>query len=256
MKIREITQSTRTPTIQKLLKQHFDVDGTSTINSQGLVDVVGDVRLRSKLTELPVKFGHVSGYFNCDHNQLTSLTGAPHSVGGTFSCIGNQLTSLAGAPQSVGGDFRCDINQLKSLDGAPHSVDGEFSCDHNQLKSLDGAPRTMSGYFRCSNNLLTSLTGAPHSVGGDFRCYDNLLTSLAGAPASIGGEFWCNYSATLPLMRALAASSIYIYNAPPGFNDVMNRHAGLGKRGMMKCASELLTLGTKLGIDLRANCRW
>jgi hypothetical protein len=197
-----------------LLKKHFDVDGTSTINNQGLVDVIGNVSWESKLTELPVKFGHVSGEFSCGHRQLTSLTGAPHSVDGSFSCIGNQLTSLAGAPESVGGYFGCSYNQLKSLDGAPHSV------------------------------------------GSDFRCIGNPLTSLTGAPTSIGGEFYCDYTRTLPLMRALVASSIDILNAPPGFNEVMNRHAGLGKRGMMKCASELLTLGAKLGIDLRANCRW
>jgi hypothetical protein len=214
MKIREIIQPIDTPTIQELLEQHFDIFGTSTINSQGLVDVAGSVRTKSKLTELPVKFSHVSGYFNCDYTQLKSLAGAPHSVDGAFSCDHNPLTSLTGAPHSVGGDFRCTGSQL------------------------------------------TSLTGAPHSVGGDFRCYSNPLTSLAGAPASIGGEFYCTYSPTLPLMRALVASSIFICFAPQGFDEVMNRHAGQGKRGMMKCASELLTLGKTLGLDLRANCRW
>jgi hypothetical protein len=191
MKIFEIIQFT--PTIQKLLKKHFDVDGTSTINNQGLVDVVGNVSWVSKLTELPVKFGHVSGDFSCGYTQLTSLTGAPHSVG------------------------------------------GNFNCNANLLKSLDGAPQT---------------------VGSNFRCIANPLTSLTGAPTSIGGEFWCDYRPKLPLMRALVASSIDILNAPPGFTDVMNRHAGLGKRGMMKCASELLTLGKTLGLDFRANCRW
>jgi hypothetical protein len=214
MKICEITQFIDNSKIQKLLKKHFDIDGTSTINSQGLVDVVGNVRLKSKLTELPVKFGHVSGDFRCTGNQLKSLAGTPHSVGGYFNCYNNKLTSLTGAPQTVSGYFGCDYNQLESLIGAPQTVDGAFSC-----------------------------------IG-------NPLTSLTGVPASIGGEFWCYYSATLPLMRALVASSIHIFSAPQGFNEVMNRHAGLGKRGMMKCASELLTLGAKLGIDLRANCRW
>ena len=193
MKIHEIITPSDNSKIQKLLDKHFVIAGTNTINSQGLVDVVGEVSWESTLTELSVKFGHVSGW---------------------FSCGGNQLTSLIGAPESVGGEFDCSDNQLKSL------------------------------------------AGAPHSVGGDFRCTDNPLTSLAGAPLSIGGEFWCDYSATLPLMRALAASSIDIWHAPPGFTDVMNRYAGQGKRGMMKCASELLTLGKTLGLDLRANCRW
>lgn len=49
-----------------------------TINSDGSIDVAGDVDLFcEKLTELPIKFNTVSGYFNCCENQLTSLEGGP-----------------------------------------------------------------------------------------------------------------------------------------------------------------------------------
>ena len=51
--------------------------------------------------------------FNCNHNKLTSLAGAPSSVGGDFSCYRNKLTSLAGAPSSVGKDFWCMGNAIK-----------------------------------------------------------------------------------------------------------------------------------------------
>jgi hypothetical protein len=81
------------------------------------------------LTEIPVKFGEVTGYFNCSINQLASLEGAPKSVGGDFHCFNNKLTSLEGATKSVGGIFNCSYNQLTSLVGAPKSVGVLFYID-------------------------------------------------------------------------------------------------------------------------------
>ena len=87
------------------------------IRDGGTIDVDGDVNLISKgLRAIPVQFGLVSGYFDCGHNILTSLIGAPHSVGNGFSCRHNKLASLIGAPQSVSGSFYCTGNpQLKIL---------------------------------------------------------------------------------------------------------------------------------------------
>jgi hypothetical protein len=63
-----------------------------------------------KLTKLPLKFGKVTGWFDCSHNQLTSLEGCPTSVGGNFWCTNNQLTSLKGGPTIVNGHFGCGGN--------------------------------------------------------------------------------------------------------------------------------------------------
>jgi len=110
-----------------------------TINSDGSVDVDGDVDLSNKnLTKLPIKFRNVRGYFYCSTNQLTSLEGCPQSVGGAFSCHSNKLTSLEGCPKSVGGNFYCKDNQLTSLEGGPQSVGGDFDCGDNKLTSLKG----------------------------------------------------------------------------------------------------------------------
>ena len=88
-------------------------DGTWTLNSKGEVDVDGSVNMvNMKLTQIPVKFGKVSGYFDCSHNQLTSLKGSPTSVGGDFRCSNNQLTSLIGNPIFIEGYFYCYNNQL------------------------------------------------------------------------------------------------------------------------------------------------
>ena len=84
-----------------------------TINDDGSIDVVGNVNLWNKgLTELPLRFNRVSGYFDCGSNNLTSLKGCPRWVGNGFYCNRNQLTSLEFSPYYVGGYFSCSSNQL------------------------------------------------------------------------------------------------------------------------------------------------
>jgi hypothetical protein len=116
--------------IEELLKEYFDITGAPTINPDGIVDIEGHCELKTdkEVNQLPVKFGKVSGKFDCENNQLTSLEGAPQSVGSGFYCDKNQLTSLVGAPRSVGGYFDCRFNQLTSLEGAPQSVGRDFYC--------------------------------------------------------------------------------------------------------------------------------
>ena len=137
------------------------VDGSWKLNPQtGLINVDGNFWcIEQGLTDLKgVKFGKVSGSFNCYDNQLTSLVGAPKTVGRGFYCYGNQLTTLVGAPQSVSGSFYCHSNQLTSLVGAPQSVGWDFSCERNQLTSLVGAPQTVKGHFNCDDNPVTKTT--------------------------------------------------------------------------------------------------
>jgi hypothetical protein len=106
------------------------------INSEGLVDVYGGVRLLGRgLKEIPLKFGNVAGNFDCDKNQLTSLEGCPHTVGGIFDCSRNKLVNLDGCPKEVGGDFRCEDNQLTSFEGTK-SIGGYFNCYKNPLYSI------------------------------------------------------------------------------------------------------------------------
>ena len=84
-----------------------------TINPDGTIDVNGHVYLWNKgLTELPLTFNKVSGYFTCSNNQLTSLKGCPRWVGGNFYCTYNNLTSLEFGPDYVGGGFYCIYNNL------------------------------------------------------------------------------------------------------------------------------------------------
>ena len=64
---------------------------------RGLVNVDGIVNLRDReLKELPLKFGVVTGLFNCSNNNLTSLEGCPKYVGGYFSCCRNNIREFTG----------------------------------------------------------------------------------------------------------------------------------------------------------------
>jgi hypothetical protein len=84
-----------------------------TINPDGSIDVNGNVNLSYfKLTELPLTFNNVSGWFDCSNNNLTTLKGSPKWVDSTFNCSVNNLTNLEFSPDYVGIDFWCNNNNL------------------------------------------------------------------------------------------------------------------------------------------------
>ena len=149
-----------------------------TINKQGEIDINGDIEITyENIKEFPyfIQFGTIKGNFDCKHNNLISLKGAPREVKGTFDCACNDLTSLEGAPWKVGGSFDCAHNNLTSLEGAPDKIKGYFDCGCNEIKDLKGAPKVVGGYFHCGDNNLTSLKGSPKVVGGNFICRNNLV---------------------------------------------------------------------------------
>jgi len=108
----------------KLFESFEDIDSICkkyhienyTINPNGSVDVDGDVSLSNyRFAKLPLKFGRVSGYFDCSDNKLTTLEGVPSYVGGDFYCGYNKLTTLKGAPERVGGSFHCSDNPVYNI---------------------------------------------------------------------------------------------------------------------------------------------
>lgn len=73
-----------------------------------VVNVVGNVMLeRSDCKDglIPVKFGKVSGSFNCNDCGLTTLKNSPIEVGDYFCASGNKILSLEGCPKKVGIRF-------------------------------------------------------------------------------------------------------------------------------------------------------
>jgi hypothetical protein len=136
----------------------YDI-GNWSINSEGLVDVDGDVNLYNKnLTNLPFNFGHVTGNFDCASNYLTNLKGCPESVGGYFDCASNYLTNLKGCPKSVDGYFNCHANEITSLEGCPQKVGRGFYCWNNQLTTLRFAPEEVEGEVFVLPNPIADIT--------------------------------------------------------------------------------------------------
>jgi hypothetical protein len=91
-------------------KSDCGIVGDYTINESGEIDVDGDVYIsyyHTNLTELPIKYGKVTGHFKCYGNNLTTLKNCPDFVGGSFDCSENNLTSLKFAPSKVTRQFNC-----------------------------------------------------------------------------------------------------------------------------------------------------
>ena len=124
-----------------------------TINPDGSIDVYGNVFLYKKgLTELPLTFNKVTGYFDCSVNDLTTLKGSPKWVDGDFYCSwnNNKLTSLEFSPDYVGNDFYCSHSGLTDLIGSPKYIGGDFVCGHiPELINPRGCPEKMGGVLYC-----------------------------------------------------------------------------------------------------------
>jgi len=104
------------------------------INDDLTVDVDDDVNIsKENLTEIPVQFNKINGYFNCSGNKnLKSLKGCPQIGITNFHC------------------YRCDLRDLK---GVPKEIDGRFNCGGNEkLKSLKGCPQIGIIIKRMSTN--------------------------------------------------------------------------------------------------------
>ena len=101
-----------------------------------LVNVDDDVNLCKKgLTELPLKFGVVTGHFLCNSNNLTSLEGCPLRVSGSFTCRRNNLTSLEGCPKYVGRDFWCTNNNIREFTGVKY-IEEHLWCGGNPIWNI------------------------------------------------------------------------------------------------------------------------
>ncbi len=157
-----------------------------------VVNVKGSVDMEDMdLTEIPIKFGKVSGHFDCHGNKLTTLKNCPISVGGDFfDCSHNKLTSLEFAPTKA-KHFDCSWNEIPSLEFSPIKVN-IFKCGHNKLTSLNGLNMKSLYELNCNGNQLTSLEGCPTKIEGSLFCSGNELTSLNYSPKYVGINFEVN----------------------------------------------------------------
>ena len=103
---------------EKYYITNYTINDDLSIDVDGNVDIGYDIfRDIIVLDEIPIKFNKVTGWFQCDNNNLATLKNCPTYVGKNFSCDENNLTSLEHSPEFVGGSFDCYFNPLESLDG-------------------------------------------------------------------------------------------------------------------------------------------
>lgn len=147
------------------------------------------------LTEIPVQFGRVDGYFDCAGNKLTTLKGAPTIVGGFFGCNNNVLTSLEGGPQLVGGYYACSFNKLTNLIGAPGVCNDDFFCRVNKLTSLEGCPFLIKKDLYVSDNLLSIMYGLGiichdihHDISIDFLDINSWIRSNTTSTKNVSAK--------------------------------------------------------------------
>jgi len=171
------------------------------INENLVVDVDYHVDLTNrKMTKIPVKFGTVTGNFDCQFNNLTNLTNSPHHIGGYFDCSGNEIYTLIGGPDYVAGGYYCNDNNLETLDGFPTYCEVTFTAERNKLNSLIGCPQKVTcRNFDVSFNHLRTLKGGPRTTN-DFDVSHNSLTTLVGGPEEVKGTFNCTYNKLFNLL--------------------------------------------------------
>jgi len=158
----------------------------------------------------------------------------------------------------VNGPFNAHDKNLSSLAGAPEEVTGFFDVSRNRLNSLEGGPKQVGADYSCWRNNLRSLVGAPKRIGGRFEIYKNPLTSLEGMPNDIGGAVSLSYHPALPLLRTLVAPVIELSIGAEIVSldriylceTILNKYAGEGKRGAIRCQKELIAAG------FEGNAKW
>lgn len=156
--------------------EKYDIENY--VINNGLVDVNGDVFLIERgLSDLPLRFGKVSGNFNISENNITSLEGSPSTVGGNFDCSDNKLTSLEGSPSTIGGRFDCSDNYLITLEGAPSIINKSFNCRNNYLTTLKGAPTRVKNTLNFSDNKIISLEEIPLNLSS-LICSRNPIDNI------------------------------------------------------------------------------
>ena len=125
------------------------------------------------------------------------------------------------------GHFDCSANKLTSLNGAPSHVGGGFNCSYTRLTSLAGAPSHVDGYFYCSYNELTSLKDVHKhitEIKGIFYAIKNPINSHV-----------------LGLLLIKGVTKVQLDNERVA--EILNRHLGKGRVGMLMAQEELIEAG-------------
>jgi len=173
-------------------------------------------------SELPVQFAEIST-FNLRQGKLTTLKGCPRKVEKRFSVVKNPITSLEGCPESVRWVFEIRETEITSLDHIT-PVMGSCLISQNKLTSLKDIHKKIrftkgvgSGILSAGNNPVKS-----HILG---------VILIEGIQ-----ELMWNAPGVTP--RYNDSESDY----KKAF-DIVRRHVGKGKAGVLAAQDELIDAG-------------
>lgn len=153
------------------------------INSDGSIDVRGDVNLRAEsLDWLPIKFNVVDGFFDVSNNKIYDFHNFPKEVKGDLLVMVNYFTSLEGFDTKVGGSIMFSNNRLQSVKGLPNEIHGSLDLSENSIVFLDGIPNIIHGYLDISSNYIQTLKVFPQQIDGSINVSYNKITTLEGLP--------------------------------------------------------------------------
>jgi hypothetical protein len=171
------------------------------------------------------------GYFHLDKN-VSNIT---IDSEGRLDVVGN-VTLL-----------KRDVNKLPLKFG---KITGTFTASRGELTTLENSPYHVTGSFNVTVNKLTTLEGGPVHVGDVYEVTGNPLVNLNGLATHIGDAVSFNYSPNLPLLRTLVAKRIWPYPAQTKLEEILDKYAGEGKRGVIRCQKELIAAG------FEGNAKW
>jgi hypothetical protein len=175
---------------------------------------------------------------NMKVNEMTGMTVADLStssqlprIDGTVDYYGKSLTSLIGTPEYVSGDFSIDHNPITSMTGGPKEVGGHYYCRKTNISSLTGAPLKIGGCLSLNNNPhLHSLEGINQikTMNNWIMLHNTPITSHILGVFFIKGCKGISAIHDCPLGKAV---------------EILNRHIGKGRAGLLACTNELIGAG-------------
>lgn len=169
-----------------------------------------DVNLSKRgLVQLPLRFDWVTDDFWCHNNSLTSLEGSPKKCL-NFNCQTNSLTSFVGSPREC-SNFTAYDNSVTSIEGMPEIINGRCDISQNKITSLHNI-----------HKVIRQLNGTLYVDSGNIKsCVLGLL--LIPGQFRVGDDVRRGHGTT--------------------WKDIINRHQGQGKNGVMRAQGELIDAG-------------
>jgi hypothetical protein len=141
-----------------------------TINSDGSVDIQGDISIDSETMDnqlqFPIKLNIVDGNMIIQNAGITSLINMPHTVNGNFQASNCDLISLEGCPKIIKGDFDFTNNSVSSFWVGNYDVyvGGDIYTSSNDFK-----PFNIFMQFLCGFNE-EDYDDDPYNDWGDVEC--------------------------------------------------------------------------------------